>query len=75
MRLVSTVVILLLAACSGSVRPTETPAPSGAAEPPPSVEYYTQRCVAYGYEPGTKEMAECLQREELDYRLRPRPVR
>lgn len=66
--------LLLLAACTAS-EPTPDPRPRAPAEPPASVEYFTQRCLAYGYEPGTADMAECLQREELDYRIRPRAVR
>ena len=66
--------LLLLAACSGPQAVDERPGASPAAEPPPTAEYFTQRCRAYGYEPGTDEMTECLQREELDYRIRPKPV-
>ena len=71
--IIGALAFLLLVACSGPQPVLERPAPS-AAEPPPSVDYFNQRCRAYGYEPGTDEMTECLQREELDYRIRPKPV-
>lgn len=68
MRKILPLLLLALAGCTGTQGETYlgrpgSPAWFATAAPETIVDYFVRRCAAYGFQPGTPQMAQCVQQE------------